>query len=510
MTKLVSYLLAGTVASLVMLVAMTVARFTLGTPLLPELIAQQSFALISPPLFTAVIRLLGFAAKWVVFVLAVGGYWAGGMGLGWLYGILLQHLRRIPGIGNGCLFGLAVWLALMMLGMPLLGLGVFGVGLRQGPIVSGLVLLALHLLYGALLGGLASRPACQLASPAATPVRTRRAVLRGLATWPLVWTSAVVSSVLLRTWGRGSAGTVQIAFEAIQGLSPEITSNHQFYTVSKNFFDPAPNPKAWQLKIHGLVERPLALSLEQLKVLPAHEDAATFICISNEIGGDLISTAIWRGVRLKDLLEMAGLQPAGHRIVLRADDGYSTGVPVERCLQPQTLLAYEMNGAALPHSHGFPLRVVIPGYYGMKQPKWLTEIEVVAHDYQGYWEQRGWADEALVKTMSRIDVPAHRGQLPFPAALIAGIAFAGDRGIKTVAVSVDGGSTWQEMRLKPPRSPYSWTLWAGAVTFPEEGDYLLTVRAVDGWEVLQEARVTEPLPDGASGYHKMRVRVRKQ
>jgi DMSO/TMAO reductase YedYZ molybdopterin-dependent catalytic subunit len=300
-----------------------------------------------------------------------------------------------------------------------------------------------------------------------------------------------------------------VAFEAIPGLAPEITSNAKFYTVSKNFFDPAVNPQTWRLKIHGLVERPLELSLAQLQAMPAHAEAATFICISNEVGGDLIGTAVWTGVPLKGLLEAAGLQPTGRRVVFRADDGYSTGVPVERCLQPQTLLAYAMNGAALPPSHGFPLRVVVPGYYGMKQPKWLTEIEVVAHDYQGYWEQRGWADEAVVKTMSRIDVPAHRAQLPSHGALIAGIAFAGERGIKAVAVSVDGGATWQEMPLKPPLSAYSWTLWAGEVPFPEAGDYLLTVRALDGREVLQDARVTEPLPDGASGYHKVRVRVRR-
>jgi hypothetical protein len=156
----------------------------------------------------------------------------------------------------------------------------------------------------------------------------------------------------------------------------------------------------------------LQLSLDELKVLPAHEAYVTFACISNEIGGKLIGNARWKGVPLRTLLEMAQLKPEARKVVLRSDDGYSTGIPLERCLRPQTFLAYEMNGQELPNSHGFPLRAVIPGYYGMKQPKWLTEIEVVADDYLGYWEERGWADEAVVKTLSRIDVPAHRAQVP--------------------------------------------------------------------------------------------------
>jgi DMSO/TMAO reductase YedYZ molybdopterin-dependent catalytic subunit len=174
-------------------------------------------------------------------------------------------------------------------------------------------------------------------------------------------------------------------------------------------------------------------------------------------------------------------------------------------LQPQTFLAYEMNGQELPNSHGFPLRAVIPGYYGMKQPKWLTEIEVVADDYQGYWEERGWADEAVVKTLSRIDVPAHRAQVPVSGAPIGGIAFAGDRGIRQVEFSLDGGKTWQEATLKPALSPYTWTLWAAELALPNSGEYLLAVRATDGQGIVQDERVSEPLPDGVSGYHKLRI-----
>jgi Oxidoreductase molybdopterin binding domain/Mo-co oxidoreductase dimerisation domain len=244
-----------------------------------------------------------------------------------------------------------------------------------------------------------------------------------------------------------------------------------------------------------------------LKALPSYEAYVTFTCISNEIGGDLIGNAMWKGVSLHHLLELARVKAEARKVIFRADDGYSTGVPFERCLRPQTFLAYELNGKALPDKHGFPLRAVIPGYYGMKQPKWLTEIDVVAADYQGYWEQRGWADDVVVKTMSRIDVPPHRGEVPASGAVIAGIAFAGERGITQVEVSVDGGKTWHEAQLKPALSPYSWVLWATELAFPQDGEYPLAVWATDGQGNLQEDRLSEPLPDGASGYHKIRVKV---
>jgi DMSO/TMAO reductase YedYZ molybdopterin-dependent catalytic subunit len=510
MRPLRAELLAALGATVAMVAAMAIGRFTLGTPLIPELIAQRIFGLVTPQLFTAMIRLLGFGAKWVTFGLVVAAYIGGGVGLGWLYVRLRRRQARSPSIGSGCVFAAAVWVVVMTLGMPLLGAGVFGVRLRQGPVMGAGGLLALHLLYGSLLGGLAGRAARVVQAPApqsfGSTSSRRRLLLRGFAALPAWWlVTGLVGPLLLRARA-GLAATVGIVFEAIKGLSPEVTPNEKFYTISINLFDPTIDAKTWKLTIHGLVDKPLQLSLEDIKALPAYEAYATFICISNEIGGKLIGNAKWKGVPLKMLLEMAQLKPEARKVVLRSDDGYSTGVPLERCLRLQTFMAYEMNGRELPAGHGFPLRAVIPGYYGMKQPKWLTAIEVVADDYQGYWEERGWADEAVVKTMSRLDVPAHRSHVPVNGASIAGIAFAGDRGIHKVEFSSDGGKTWQEATLKPPLSPYAWTLWAGELTLPGEGDYLLAVRATDGQGSLQDERISEPLPTGASGYHKLRIK----
>jgi DMSO/TMAO reductase YedYZ molybdopterin-dependent catalytic subunit len=334
--------------------------------------------------------------------------------------------------------------------------------------------------------------------------RRRRLFLGGLLTWPVMWLSTSrLGQAALDIGPRLAAA--DNSFEALQGLSPGVTPAGKFYTISKNLFDPTINAQTWTLSISGLVETPLQLSLDELKALPPYEAYVTFACVSNEIGGPLVSTARWKGVSLRTLLERAKPQADARKAVLRADDGYSTGVPLERCWRPETFLAYEMNGGQLPARHGFPLRAVIPGYYGMKQPKWLTAIEIVPHDYQGYWEERGWADEAVVKTLSRIDVPAHRSQVPAHGVPIGGIAFAGDRGISKVEYSSDGGTTWQEARLKPVLSPYAWTLWTGTLVLPAEGAYVLAVRATDGHGKLQEQRITEPLPDGASGYHKLRV-----
>jgi DMSO/TMAO reductase YedYZ molybdopterin-dependent catalytic subunit len=495
--------------TLTMVVVTAISRFTLGTPLIPELIAQQSFALVTPPLFTATIRVLGFGAKWVAFGLAVAGYIGGGVGLGWLYARWLRRHGRRPSVRNGCLFGVAIWAVIMILGMPLLGGGVFGIRLRQGAAIGAGGLFALHLLYGGLLGWLTGRAAhgglSSTSEPAESVSPPRRQLLRAIVAFPVIWCmTGLVGRVVLGV-GPRLAAALEIAFEAIKGLSSEVTPNEKFYTISMNLFDPTINPKTWKLTVHGLVEKPLQLSLDELKILPAHEAYVTFACISNEIGGKLIGNARWTGVPLRTLLEMAQLKPDARKVILRSDDGYSTGIPLERCLRPQTFLAYEMNGRQLPDSHGFPLRAVIPGYYGMKQPKWLTEIEVVADDYLGYWEERGWADEAVVKTLSRIDVPGHRAQVPLRGTRIGGIAFAGDRGIQTVEFSLDGGKTWQVARIKPPFSPYSWTLWAAELALPSSGEYVLAVRATDGQGTLQDERVSEPLPDGVSGYHKLRV-----
>src|SRR5262249_14736666 len=158
----------------------------------------------------------------------------------------------------------------------------------------------------------------------------------------------------------------------------------------------------WRLEVGGLGENPFSLDYDEIRSMPAVDQYATLCCISNEVGGDLIGNAKWRGVRLKDLLSRAGLRPGTVDVELPAEDNYTDSMPVDRAVQEGTILAYEMNDQPLMAEHGFPLRLIVPGIYGMKNVKWIKGIEAVDFDYKGYWQRRGWNDRAEYKTMSRI------------------------------------------------------------------------------------------------------------
>ncbi len=309
---------------------------------------------------------------------------------------------------------------------------------------------------------------------------------------------------------RRAAAAAENVFARIMGLPAEITSTDQFYVVSKNppGFDPVVDGGKWSLQVDGLVARPLRLTYDDITAMPAVEQVQTLECISNEVGGDLISNARWKGVRLRDILQRSGGTGAtAVRVAFRCADGYSESIPVADAMNATTLLAYEMNGRPLPPKHGFPVRLLVPGLFGMKNPKWITRIEVVNYDFQGYWEASGWSDDAVVKTMSKFTTPG--GSAPAGEVGLGGVAYGGDRGIKAVEYSTDGGVTWRPADVKPPMGPFTWVLWAALWTPAAPGEYTLKVRARDGGGVLQTAKETATLPDGASGYHTLRIRVRK-
>jgi DMSO/TMAO reductase YedYZ molybdopterin-dependent catalytic subunit len=294
------------------------------------------------------------------------------------------------------------------------------------------------------------------------------------------------------------------AFPEVPGLSPEITDNDDFYNVDINIVKPSIDQSTWSLKVHGTVDEPFTLSYATLqKDFEVVEMAHTLTCISNEVGGDLISTAVWRGVRLKDVLDRAGLKNGVVDIVFRAAEGYSDSIPLAKALEATTLVVFGMNGVALPKKHGFPARIIVPGIYGMKNVKWLMEIEAVDRDYKGYWMVRGWSDVAKVKTESRIDTPNGTARLPVK---VAGVAWAGDRQISRVEVSDDGGATWRPTLLKRALSPLTWRLWVSDIE-PGKGRRKLIVRAIDGTGTTQTPLRTAPHPDGASGYHAIELEI---
>lgn len=295
-------------------------------------------------------------------------------------------------------------------------------------------------------------------------------------------------------------------FDDVEGLTPEVTSNEAHYVVDEEILDPVVDPNGWTLTIDGLVDRKVVLTYDDLVQIPSVERYQTLMCISNEIGGDLISTALWTGVPLKTILDRAGINPAAAEVVFRAVGGYSDSLPADQAMDESTLIAIGMNGHVLPRAHGFPARLLSTGTYGYKNPKWLGEIEVVESPYTGFWQHRGWDKEGRVNTMSRIDVP-ESGDVPAGSVTIGGIAFAADRGVARVEISDDDGRTWHEARLKTALSDVTWRLWLLEWEPPGPGEYELLVRAQDGTGAVQISRHASPFPSGSTGYDAVTVTV---
>jgi DMSO/TMAO reductase YedYZ molybdopterin-dependent catalytic subunit len=294
----------------------------------------------------------------------------------------------------------------------------------------------------------------------------------------------------------------------VSGLDPFITPNDDFYRVDTALIVPSVTSEAWSLSIHGMVDRPMTLTFGQLLARPLIERDITLTCISNEVGGRYIGNARWTGVRLDDLLAEAGVQPGASQLVSRSVDGFTTGTPTSVALDGRdAMLAVAMNGEPLPLEHGFPVRMVVPGLYGYGSAcKWIAEIEVTTFEaYSAYWVKRGWAEQVLIETSSRIDVPRPRASLTAGSIPIAGIAWAQHRGISMVEVQIDGGD-WVPARLGEEDTIDTWRRWVYDWN-ATPGSHTITVRATDGTGSAQEATNTPPFPDGATGLHSITVEV---
>lgn len=537
--------LAGAVAGLLVTLAMALGRLALMTPLVPEILAEAVFAWVPMGLFRLAIGLFGDFAKTLAFAAAVGAQLFALAAAGAVYGLYrrapraaLPEKRWLSAAGLGA----AAWLAAGLAVLPAAGAGWFGTGLRSPPgLPPGFSTLLLFLGYGALVealfpwalrrtAGLGDAVAGALGDPAhaagtadvAVPaVFSRRRFLARLGLGAagalgLVGLARGIQALMHAAVGNPMDGPPETAASGgggapgfrVRGLSAEVTPNADFYVVSKNLQDPLVDEAAWRLRVDGLVGRPLVLDRRALRRFQMVEQYQTLECISNPVGGDLISNAHWRGVRLREILEAAGgMGPGAVKVVLHAEDNYSDSIPVDRALDEATVLALEMNGQPLPPEHGFPARLLVPGLYGIKNVKWLNRVEVVDYDYKGYWQVRGWSDEGAIKTMSRIDVPRHRAKVDAAGATLAGVAFAGTRGITVMELSPDGGRTWLEARVKQALGPFTWQLWVAEWRPPASGSYAVRVRATDGAGEVQTAEVRPSLPEGATGHHTITLRV---
>ncbi len=296
---------------------------------------------------------------------------------------------------------------------------------------------------------------------------------------------------------------------------PEVTANEKFYVQSIGPAPPSLSPRRWRLRIRGEVAAPLALSLSDLNALPEETAWATITCIGNPVGGGQIGNALWGGVPLRGLIERAGLaggvrRSVSARVVFRAADGYHDSIDLAQALDPRTLLCTRMNGAPLPRAHGAPLRLLVPGVYGLKNVKWIESIEISTKGHGGYWQRRGWSDEAVVETLSRFEAPRRRVRVRARSIWLVGSAFAGERGIRKVEVTYGQGRRlrpWAPALLKKPLGPLAWSVWAFPMRFRENGFYPAQVRAVDGGGAVQAERISDPQPGGATGRMGLSVSV---
>jgi DMSO/TMAO reductase YedYZ molybdopterin-dependent catalytic subunit len=300
--------------------------------------------------------------------------------------------------------------------------------------------------------------------------------------------------------------TLAARIEPAPGTRPEVTPVGDFYRVDIDSLPARIDASRWRLQVRGLVARPASVSLDDLRALPSVTQAITLSCISNPVGGDLISTGFVTGVPLRELLARVEPRPEATALDMRCADGFYESMALATAMDGRTLLVHTLDGAPLPAEHGAPARVYIPGRYGMKQPKWITSIELSAQALTGYWVERGWDREALVRTTSVVDTPRDTVRAAGPVA-VGGIAYSGERGISRVEIQVDGGD-WQPATLRlPPLSPLTWVQWRATLRLAP-GDHTIGVRAYDGSGRLQVTTPSDTFPSGATGLFTRSVTVR--
>ncbi len=288
----------------------------------------------------------------------------------------------------------------------------------------------------------------------------------------------------------------------VKGVSPWLTPNDDFYLIHTAIVVPTIEPRDWKLRIHGMVDHEVVLTYDQLLAYERTEDWITLNCVSNQVGGDLIGNAWWSGVRLRDLLTMAGVQEGADAVRQKSEDGWTCGTPLSVLMDDRNaMLAVAMNGEPLPIDHGFPVRTIVPGLYGyVSACKWVVDMEVTRfEDFTAYWTDKGWAEQGPVKIASRIDVPGSGDEVESGEVSLGGVAWAQHTGIEGVEVAIDGGE-WQAAQLARVPNEDTWVQWSATVDV-EPGDHQAKVRAIDSNGDIQTGVERDVVPDGATGWH---------
>jgi DMSO/TMAO reductase YedYZ molybdopterin-dependent catalytic subunit len=530
-------LCAGILAGVAMLLTMALLRLFLGWPTPTELIFDRLFPLLTVEFFiSSLVKAGGYTPLKLqgIYGALAGQMVVAGLG-GVAYGLYLRWLDRkgrgdslessrlldtrgwrliVPGVlAATLLFIILLWPNLLTnyRGFPpptarficvvemLITFSICGVGIM--------------FFYGLLERGPRALRTAETSSPG-----RRRFLALGIG----AAAALALGSTLRRLFRIGT-----FSYDGTQYGGPQvikITPNDKFYQVTKNLIDPDVVRDNWRLDIIGQVENPRVWSFADIAAMPSVEQETTLLCISYGVGSGLCSNAIWKGVPLPTLFAQVKPKSNVTTVLFHAADGYYETFDFKKAMEPTTLIAYEMNGEPLPQRHGFPLRMIVPGRYGEKSPKWLTRIELLNEEDGrlhrrhgcGFYKEQGWGREGdHIPTHSRIDAPQVRGDHfaePFKVGQpteLRGMAISGDRGISKVEISDDGGETWEEAQITQPGSKISWSLWSYIWTPDEEGETKLVVRATDGEGELQISDYRDQVPDGATGLHHVRAQVEK-
>jgi DMSO/TMAO reductase YedYZ molybdopterin-dependent catalytic subunit len=294
----------------------------------------------------------------------------------------------------------------------------------------------------------------------------------------------------------------------VPGITPFLTPSSTFYRVDTALSVPDVPVDGYTLRIHGLVDKEIELSYEDLLKRRMIERRITLTCVSNPVGGSYLGNATWLGIPVRDLLEEAGVRPGADAVKSTSADNMTIGTPLHALDDPKrdALIAVGMNGEPLPLKHGFPVRMVVPGLYGyVSATKWLVDLEVTRFaDFKAYWSTRGYSVKAPIKTSSRIDVPNSFAQVKAGNRVpVAGVAWSQDRGIRSVEVRVDGGP-WQQAKLADSDNIDTWRQWVW-MWDAKPGSHTIEVRATDDTGYTQTQKRASIAPNGSTGWHSVSV-----
>ena len=486
-----SGLIAGVLATAVMIALGDLWR----APVVPQMLSDRMTAIIPVETFG---QILGFLESWAK-PLAFAGIVLGQVIVSGFIGLATENVMRkgtSPWLVLPGLIG-AVWLMLGLVMAPLGGLGIFAMDSTAGASNAMLAFFVIAGVFGvAIVTGVFS--ALERDGVEIDPGRRR------FMRWATLGVPAVISVAYLGRFMDGLATRSQpTGLTDTEGeLPPAITPLGDFYTVSKNVVDPTVNADNWILVVDGEVETDIGFTYDDILEMESVTQVTTLECISNTVGGEYISNGEWTGVPLRAILERAGVRDGVVDVALHAEDDYSDSITLEKAMSDDVILAYQLNGQQLPDQHGFPLRLVVPGIYGMKHVKWINRIEPVGEVYTGYWQERGWSDEAPVLTMSKIVTPFYQSNVPVgEPTLIGGVAYSGDRGISQVEVSLDSGQTWVDAEVEDALSDSSWVRWSYDWVPEEEHSTWIYARAYEGDGTPQIEEEQSALPDGSTGLH---------